>query len=159
MKGIEHFSFRKGWWLAVAWCFALGVASCATEPVGPEGGDGVDGVQQHNRFEPPYDTICGDGVCSGSETLANCPEDCTPTPFCGDGACNGGETPATCPADCSSSPVCGDGVCSGPSETAATCPVDCVPATCGDCICSFGEAQSCPWDCNVPGYPSWCLDP
>jgi hypothetical protein len=143
---------------------ALGLAACAVETERDDGGDGRDGrdgrdslgeAQPRSRWEPPVDTLCGDGLCSGQETVFNCPEDCTPSGFCGDGVCSGGETPASCPADCIATPVCGDGVCS-PGEN---CPVDCAPVVCGDCICSAGEVTSCPSDCGVPGYPTGCLEP
>lgn len=41
---------------------------------------------------------CGDGVCSGRELHANCPDDC-PMPMCGDGHCELTEYRA-CDADC-----------------------------------------------------------
>jgi hypothetical protein len=77
-------------------------------------------------------TVCGDGVCNGTETSVTCPADC-PTSVCGDGVCNGTETSVTCPADCPTS-VCGDGVCNG-TETNISCPADCnvtPPAYFGD---------------------------
>lgn len=40
---------------------------------------------------------CGDGQCTGSETLSTCPEDCS---VCGDLQCTGSETNITCPKDC-----------------------------------------------------------
>jgi hypothetical protein len=146
----------RGTWVAAACWLALAMGGCATEELeAAQPGDGT--VRQEVLAAPPFDTLCGDGVCSGAETQANCPEDCTAAAVCGDGVCNGGETPASCPTDCPVSPVCGDGVCN-PGETAASCPVDCVPAVCGDCVCSYGEAAICPWDCNVPGYPTWCIE-
>jgi hypothetical protein len=145
----------SGWAaIALGWGAAVALAACAVD------NDGALGErEQQNRFDPPHTTLCGDHICNGSETLANCPEDCTsppPPPACGDGFCNGTETNASCPADCP--PGCGDGVCNG-SETATSCPIDCAAPACGDCICSAGETTSCPWDCDVPGFPTWCLDP
>ncbi len=43
----------------------------------------------------PY---CGDASCNGSETTANCYEDCGIS--CGDASCNGSETCSSCSADC-----------------------------------------------------------
>jgi hypothetical protein len=139
--------------VALGWCAAIVLAACAVD----EPGLGETQQLERNSPEPPFDTLCGDGLCSGQETQANCPEDCpaTPPPFCGDGLCNGNETQASCPADCTPPPVCGDGVCSAGEN----CPVDCAPVVCGDCICSAGETTSCPWDCNLPNYPTWCLEP
>jgi len=65
-------------------------------------------------------------------------------PSCGDNKCSGGETAASCPEDCSapSADVCGDGIC-GASESFDTCPADCdppPPTTCNnDGICNAGE--------------------
>jgi hypothetical protein len=79
--------------------------------------------------------LCGDGLCSGSETQFSCPFDCGS--FCGDGFCGDGETSANCSFDCGS--FCGDGVCNG-SESSSTCPGDCglpppPPTPCGDGPC------------------------
>ncbi|KUK76853.1 MAG: Uncharacterized protein XD93_0689 [candidate division WS6 bacterium 34_10] len=41
--------------------------------------------------------VCGDTICEGNETKANCPTDCI---VCGDGICEGDETTASCPSDC-----------------------------------------------------------
>jgi hypothetical protein len=151
-KQFSGLNIRMSWVAVVCWVGLAFSACAADDPATPE----VGATRQQLLSAPPYDTLCGDGVCSGSETLANCPDDCTNPPVCGDGLCNGSETPASCPADCSGSSVCGDGTCD-PGETAANCAVDCVPAACGDCVCSYGETAACPWDCDVPGYPSWCI--
>jgi hypothetical protein len=47
-------------------------------------------------------SMCGDGMCLGSETFGSCPADC-PNP-CGNGTCEMGETIASCPADCKAPP-------------------------------------------------------
>ena len=49
---------------------------------------------------PPPDN-CGDEACQANEgeNAQNCPEDCVPA-TCGDGMCAGAETPANCSADC-----------------------------------------------------------
>lgn len=153
----------SGWAAAaLCWSAAVALAACYVDDTVDERGahgDALGEREQHNRLEPPHTTLCGDHLCNGDETLATCPEDCSsppPPPFCGDGICNGAESNASCPADCP--PSCGDGICNG-SETATTCPVDCAAPACGDCICSAGETATCPWDCRIPGYPTWCLDP
>ncbi|MBN2067517.1 MAG: carboxypeptidase regulatory-like domain-containing protein [Candidatus Diapherotrites archaeon] len=46
------------------------------------------------------DTVCGDGVCEGSEDSFNCEEDCGPPIICGNGSCERGEDANNCPADC-----------------------------------------------------------
>jgi hypothetical protein len=84
-------------------------------------------------------TVCGDGICAGSESSMTCPEDCGPVPeFCGDSACSASENCATCPADCGAC-VCGDGTCS-PGECAtctADCPAGCI---CPHEVCTTGDA-------------------
>jgi lysophospholipase L1-like esterase len=64
-------------------------------------------------------------------------------PFCGDGKCSGGETAASCPEDCSVEPppedVCDDGIC-GPTESFESCPADCSAPQCNDDgVCNMGE--------------------
>lgn len=65
-------------------------------------------------------------------------------PFCGDGKCTGGETVLNCPEDCGAEPppeedVCNDGIC-GPTETAESCPADCGVSQCNDDgVCNAGE--------------------
>jgi uncharacterized protein YkwD len=71
---------------------------------------------------------CGDGVCGGDETCADCPADCGPC-ACGDGTCdgNGGETCTGCPVDCETSEVvCGNGACQE-GESSVSCRPDCGP--------------------------------
>jgi hypothetical protein len=96
---------------------------------------------------PPY---CGDGACSGNETAATCPEDCSA--ICGDGACTHTESVENCPQDCEG---CGDGLCAE-DESCETCPGDCGVCEeeeeefCGDGICSVWETcKGCPEDCGV----------
>ena len=87
--------------------------------------------------------VCGDGACTGRESVDACPEDCA---VCGDGACSPGEDLAACPDDCG---VCGDGSCSE-GENVTACPGDCT--VCGDGQCSPGEdAEKCPDDCTQCG--------
>ncbi|CAM9770906.1 unnamed protein product [Chrysoparadoxa australica] len=53
--------------------------------------------------------VCGDLLCSGSETCSSCPQDCGECPYCGDGICteNGdfAETCFVCSEDCGSCPT------------------------------------------------------
>lgn len=148
----------RAMWIMVAlgWSAAIALASCAVDPATDPTGDSTSETQQQGRWEePPWDTICGDHLCSGQENAINCPEDCSPGPdICGNGVCGNGETYLNCSADCPQPVVCGDLICS-PGEN---CPYDCSPVTCGDCLCHPGETTSCPWDCNVPGVPTWCLE-
>ena len=88
---------------------------------------------------------CGDGLCSGEETLDGCPEDCAG--ICGNGACEEGEDPDGCPQDCGGD--CGDGRCAL-DESPADCPEDCDPG-CGDGLCRGDESpDTCPVDCLAP---------
>lgn len=138
--------------LALSWCAALGLMACAVDD------PAVSEQQQHNLNDPPWETICGDGLCSGRENINNCPEDCTPSNppgVCGDSVCSWDESWLTCPQDCPYPTTCGDGYC-GVGEN---CPVDCVPPVCGDCICSAGETTTCVYDCNLPNQPTWCIFP
>ena len=68
--------------------------------------------------------VCGDGVCSDSETPQSCPEDCAESPECGNDLCEEGETSKNCPEDCPAAPTCGDDVCDA-DESDVSCPVDC----------------------------------
>jgi cysteine-rich repeat protein len=91
--------------------------------------------------------VCGDGICTFSESAAACPVDCPAV--CGDMLCTHAETRTSCYADCGS---CGDGFCTTVGgETAATCPLDC-PAVCGDMLCTHAETRtSCYADCGSCG--------
>lgn len=70
---------------------------------------------------------CGNGTCSGTETVALCPNDCSTVSLtnCGNGSCEAGigETSTTCPGDCQAT-TCGNGTC-GAGESNLTCPADC----------------------------------
>ncbi|MDO8264861.1 MAG: DUF6483 family protein, partial [Candidatus Parcubacteria bacterium] len=69
---------------------------------------------------------CGDGICGGTETDWNCPQDCPkpeiPSVYCGDNICQSDES---CPIDCGYPLVCGDAICSE-NETPDNCPKDCL---------------------------------
>jgi uncharacterized protein (TIGR03382 family) len=124
--------------------------------------DGIEVDRGTNPLDPsddiPNEAVCGDQICSGAETVASCPEDCTPDPVCGDDNCDDGETSVNCPEDCPVVDACGDGIC-GATETAASCPDDCAPAdNCGDGICGDSEstltcAVDCPADVPDPVTP------
>jgi hypothetical protein len=88
-------------------------------------------------------TICGDGFCTAGEDTFNCASECT---VCGDGLCTGIENAIGCLTDCT---MCGDGFCTG-EEDAISCLADCLE--CGDGLCSPGEdALHCGADCSVCG--------
>ena len=72
--------------------------------------------------------FCGNGYCElGSESLANCPQDCGE---CGDGTCSAviGETLGSCLVDCRE---CGDSICSPGENCDETfeCQADCGSCT------------------------------
>ena len=119
----------------------------ATECLEPLCDDGVCHRVVEDPVSCPADCsdLCGDGLCTGEETLAACAADCAG--ICGNEACEEGEDFGSCPADCE--PVCGDGLCSL-DEDPESCPQDC-PAECGDGRCSADEdPRVCPVDCLVP---------
>ncbi len=119
--------------------------------------------------------VCGDGVCSGGETEATCPQDCTGGAACGDvtyqGCCDG-ESLNWCEdeqlqtQDCSGSPSCGWQAAdsfyncgtAGAADPSGSFPKDCGGSTgpvCGDGTCDAGEtAMTCPADCG--SIPSIC---
>lgn len=74
---------------------------------------------------------------AGTRRCSNCQYGgCTTTQFCGDNICSGPETLANCPADCTN---CGDGICSD-SETGLTCAADC-NTQCNDNLDNDGDGQ------------------
>jgi hypothetical protein len=62
-------------------------------------------------FRADCPQVCGDTLCTGSETPASCLGDCG---FCGDDICELTESVASCPADCAL--VCGNGVVEPPEQ-------------------------------------------
>ncbi|GFR45442.1 hypothetical protein Agub_g6838 [Astrephomene gubernaculifera] len=99
---------------------------------------------------PPPARICGDGICSGSETCSTCPGDCGACTVCGDGVCAGGETCVTCPRDCGtrqrdgSRTCCGDGKCASKYENSTSCPADCPANTCKrNGVCDYAGGERC----------------
>ena len=103
-------------------------------------------------------SVCGDNVCSGDETRANCENDCR----CGNDNCEAavGENVESCPVDCRGG--CGDGYCAEPAEACScegltdceVCEVDCCRTICGDRICSLAAGENignCEPDCGLGG--------
>jgi len=103
-------------------------------------------------------SVCGDNVCSGDETRANCENDCR----CGNDNCEAavGENVESCPSDCRGG--CGDGYCAEPAEACScegltdceVCEVDCCRTICGDRICSLAAGENignCEPDCGLGG--------
>ncbi|TDI33538.1 MAG: hypothetical protein E2P03_04850 [Acidobacteria bacterium] len=91
---------------------------------------------------------CGDTVCEGEESSANCAVDCGALPFCGDGTCNGGETVCDCAVDCG--PPAGSelGLCTDSLDNDCDGPVDCADSDCAAdaaCVgCSLAQVgESC----------------
>ncbi|MBN1385527.1 right-handed parallel beta-helix repeat-containing protein [Candidatus Woesearchaeota archaeon] len=73
--------------------------------------NGADVTGTVNDLGPRPVQHCGNGICFGSETCSNCPQDCgvcqggggvhlTYFPECPDEICNDGETCESCPQDC-----------------------------------------------------------
>ncbi len=141
-------------------------------PIAPPGGaDQVIACGMQQACLQPNGGVCGDGSCTGTETLFNCPSDCvdTPKPVCGNGKCEDGEQ-TSCPKDCfGPQPVCGDGSCSN-DETAQSCPKDCAtdPISCAEqkCPAEFDGCLSVPTcakmllcmsGCNTSGCANGCL--
>ena len=102
--------------------------------------------------------VCGDGVCSVSESYGNCKMDC-PDTVDGDGYCNlyEGENAGTS-SDCNGSPFCGDYYCDQATEgldltvntTGSICNVDCL-SVCGDGYCDETGGENfanCGQDCG-----------
>jgi hypothetical protein len=92
----------------------------------------VSGKPSAPEIEVPKD-VCGDNICSATETVSSCSADCTvpviPTgPVCGDSECAATESTSSCPADCAvqtpKGSTCGNGVCDE-SESSFVCPSDC----------------------------------
>jgi len=116
--------------------------------------------------------VCGDGICSGGETEATCPQDCTGGGACGDvtfqGCCDGEvlnwcENDQLMTLDCLGSPSCGWQAAdsyyncgsAGAADPSGSFPKDCGGSTgpvCGDGSCDGGEtAATCPADCGTTG--------
>jgi sulfatase modifying factor 1 len=120
------------------------VATLADDPAGENCGNGTCDEPQENALTCPADcnTVCGDGLCTGSEDVQTCPADCPAV--CGDGLCTGDENSSNCASDCGSE--CGDGVCNGDEDT-TNCVADC-GQDCGDGVCNGSESSAtCFPDC------------
>ena len=128
--------------------------------------------------------VCGDALCSGTETSSTCSADCH-APRCGDAVCDPGED-GVCTADCPTSDVpdswtcssdkyadsnscdcnCGawDPDCGSPTATLAGCAANQQCSTMGTCF-SVPAAWSCaaenfasggPCDCECGAYDPDC---
>lgn len=113
---------------------------------------------------------CGDGICSSSENMDICSNDCAD--YCGDGVCNypategcgvNEETPAFC-SDCIGSQAdCADGsICNEDPSNPGT-GICVVTPTCGNGLCE-GEpyvencGDKCPQDCQPGSDEECCYD-
>ena len=112
---------------------------------------------------PPFNDVCGDGICGANEYTSSCPNDCASL-YCGDGVCSvsQAEDCTSCSQDCGycmlaslSSVGCGDGKCTG-DENCSNCAADC--GTCGDisCVCAVDSYccaslfdSMCQSECNT----------
>jgi C1A family cysteine protease/putative hemolysin len=83
-------------------------------------------------------SVCGDGICDGTDNCNTCPGDCGACQYCGDGLCNNGETCSSCSADCGQCAYCGDGYCNG-AETCSSCSGDCGGCNYGNIIGTGAE--------------------
>jgi hypothetical protein len=59
-----------------------------------------DPLHPPGTTRPAGAPFCGDGVCNGGETCANCADCAACTGTCGDFNCDSGETSTNCPNDC-----------------------------------------------------------
>ncbi|MFH1089757.1 MAG: carboxypeptidase regulatory-like domain-containing protein [Candidatus Uhrbacteria bacterium] len=120
--------------------------------------------------EEPTNDVCGDSVCSQTESTLVCPIDCPeiPTDICGDGICGSSESSDSCLADCPTTPIptsdtCGDEIC-GESESPFTCFIDCGTSeptddVCGDGVCGLSESSlTCFVDCGTNEPADVCGD-
>ena len=95
-------------------------------------------------------SVCGDLICSATESISSCSADCSVPPLgpvCGDNVCTAPETATSCAADCA--------VQTPPSVVTET-PVVATPvttgtgSTCGNQVCDNAEtAFTCSSDCKV----------
>ncbi len=85
------------------------LSSCGNNPAVPPGfpPDTCQIDKGETTENCPVDCSCGDGRCDATESVAVCPQDCTPG----------------CPQDCT--PVCGDHVCAFEEVLITPCAQDC----------------------------------
>ena len=134
-------------------CEGGGSIAC-TNSTGYVGTKTCSGCQYGSCISTQY---CGDNICSGPETLATCPSDCT---NCGDGICSDSETGTTCAADCDTE--CNDNLdndgdgqidCSDPQclDSSGTCDptkdLEGIDFACNDGIDNDGDGKI---DCGGP---------
>ena len=103
-------------------------------------------------------SCCGDGVCEGSESTANCVADCGYPPYCGDGNCDPNEDSCNCLDDCGP-PSALESVCDDGWDDDCDGVTDCDDSDCDwhpacqcddDGSCEVGEdCNNCPGDCGV----------
>ena len=115
--------------------------------------EGATGEFKLTASFDPYTPICGDDVCleesDDPESERYCAKDCV---VCGDHVCSPSETIEQldssryyCPEDCA---VPGDGICTPEAESIYSSAADC-GGRCGDFICSTDESVTdCPNDCT-----------
>ncbi|MCP4504357.1 MAG: S46 family peptidase [Deltaproteobacteria bacterium] len=117
--------------------------SCYVVSELPEAVNSAEGVTQVQRA---VDDLCASGW--PSERL------CLTSAECGDGQCTGNESVTTCPADCIAE--CGNGLCE--SDEFATCPQDCgAPPASWTCQSDYyGANDGC--DCECGAFDPDCDD-
>jgi len=164
---------RTRLWMLCGAAFTLVVAGCGDIDEGAQLGQASQAVVpacNYNGicefFETPQTCVhdcdfgyCGDGFCTGDESVTTCKTDC----FCGNSTCDSGEDCSSCEKDCGCCNCCGDGICEGHEfghclpdchcgnficelywgENYSNCPNDC---RCGNGVCNAGETTTCPQD-------------
>ena len=111
-------------------------------------------------------TCNANGICELGETSVSCWDDCKSGEVCGDHICSGSETTDNCSIDCgerTEAGFCGDAICQASEKEDGNCPRDCdrkvCPATEANgntdkAYCDSNCAYGCEWD--KEGCPSAC---
>jgi hypothetical protein len=109
----------------------------------------------------PPRAVCGDGICcaSSGENAGSCSDDCAPV--CGDAICSPSETPCVCAGDCGMPMKCeltcaagtscdwscaGADECRGKCSSGSTCSLDCTDAN--NCNAECAADAVCKLDCS-----------